>query len=488
MHFTFVVPDGVGVRNFIFGDLLKLCCQQQSVTVLHAIPPSLTAQMAEELPGGVEWRSLAHFAEGPLTSTIRYALEYAQMYWADTRAMRYRRSLPTQGSWKRCFQQRAARLAGRASATPARMRLLNGWYCRRIRRTPEVAQYRRLFEETKTQVLFCSNQRAPAILPAVLAAQELHIPAVTFVFSWDNLTSKGRIAAPFDHYLVWSDHMRQELLHYYPYLGEDRIHVVGAPQFDCYANDELVWSRAEFCRRIGADPTRPLICYSGGDVETCPEEPAHARILMDLVRRKQIRGEAQVLLRPAPVDDGRRFSQLCEDYSELIFAAPAWMRNGNGTWSHVMPQMEDVQFLANLTRHADVNVNVASTMTLDFALHNKPVVNVAFDVATPPPFGVSLWEFFYQFEHYRPVVELGAARFARSPTELAEFINMYLENPAVDRAGRLKLVELEVGAPLGHAGKNIFPCLRSIAGQQNWEAHCPRHGLRLAEQAAIRPA
>ena len=71
---------------------------------------------------------------------------------------------------------------------------------------------------------------------------------------------------------------------------------------------------------------------------------------------------------------------------------------------------EDMQFLSNLTHHADLNLNLGSTMTLDFAVHDKPVVNIAFDVADPPPFGRPVWEFFYRFEHYRPVVELGAAR------------------------------------------------------------------------------
>ena len=52
-----------------------------------------------------------------------------------------------------------------------------------------------------------------------------------------------------------------------------------------------------------------------------------------------------------------------------------------------MPTPEDVQFLANLTHHADLNINLGSTMTLDFGLHDKPVVNVAFDVADPPIFG-----------------------------------------------------------------------------------------------------
>ena len=39
---------------------------------------------------------------------------------------------------------------------------------------------------------------------------------------------------------------------------------------------------------------------------------------------------------------------------------------------------------ASATHHADLNINLGSTMTLDFGLHDRPVVNVAFDVADPP--------------------------------------------------------------------------------------------------------
>ena len=122
----------------------------------------------------------------------------------------------------------------------------------------------------------------------------------------------------------------------------------------------------------------------------------------------------------------------------------------------------DVAFLANLTFHADLNVNVASTMTLDFALQDRPVVNVAFDVSDPPPFGQPLWEHYYRFEHYRPVVDLGAARFARSPSELADYINAYLANPELDRENRRRLVDLEVGVPLGEANGRIVDVLESI--------------------------
>ena len=121
-----------------------------------------------------------------------------------------------------------------------------------------------------------------------------------------------------------------------------------------------------------------------------------------------------------------------------------------------------MQFLANLTQHADININLASTMTLDFAIHDRPVVNVAFDVANPPHYGRPLWDYYSRYEHYRPVIEFGAARFARCPEDLATHINAYLDDPSLDREARRRLVQLQVGAPLGESSQRIVEVLKKI--------------------------
>jgi hypothetical protein len=359
---------------------------------------------------------------------------------------------------------RTARQIGRAFATPRGIRYLDRWHCREVARVPQVAEYRKLYKQAQATVFFCSHQRPLEILPATLAARSLGIPTATFIFSWDNLTSKGRIAAPFDHYLVWSDLMRQELLQYYPDVAPHRVHIVGTPQFDPYADRSLLWSRDEFFRRIGGDPARPMICYSGGDTGTAPEDHLHVDILMGLVQSRRIKRQPQVLVRPAPVDEGSRYLAVRGRYPEMIFAQPAWLDTEPGNWARCIPKAEDVQFLANLTHHADVNVNLASTMTLDFAIHDRPVVNVAFDASDPPADGrLPLWEYFYRFEHYRPVVKIGAARFARSADQLAEHINAYLENPALDREARQRFVALEVGVPVGESSLRLVETLKRIS-------------------------
>lgn len=463
MHCALLIPDGVGVRNFVLGRFLCDLSSQAAVSVFHIIPPELLETYSAPFHGRVNWEPMQPYSETPLSFTLRYSLSYAQMYWAKTTSMRHNLTLPVKGSWRTKAAHRTARVTGRLAASPRRIKALEAAHCKASSQSPAVARYEELFEQIRPTVLFCSHQRPPEVLPAVLAARRMKIPTATFIFSWDNITSKGRIAAPFDHYLVWSEHMKRELLKYYPDVNAARIHIVGTPQFDPYADESLLWPREDFFRRIGADPERPLICYSGGDTGNCPEDQDHLRVLMQAIREGDIRRSPQVVLRPCPVDDGCRYMPVKRDYPELIVAMPAWTHTRPGEWSRVIPLPEDVAMLANLTHHCDLNVNFGSTMTLDFGIHDKPVVNVAFDVANPPVFGLPVWDFSYKFEHYTNVVKLGAARFGRSAGEFVQHVNDYLENPSLDRDNRRRLMDMQVGAPLGESSRRIVDVLRDLS-------------------------
>lgn len=464
MRTAVLIPDGVGVRNFVIGRFLHDLTAEGAADVFHVVPDDLLARFHDGLDGRVAWHPLIPYRQSRAILAMNYSLGYAQMYWADTVSMRRLRAAPPRGSWQNKALTHASRAVGRMASGPARMRALDRLHCRAVSRRPEARYYLDAFRRLRPRVVFSSNQRPTAVLPAVLAARELGIPTATFIFSWDNLSSKGRIAAPFDYYLVWSEHMRRELLRYYPDVAPERARVVGTPQFEPYADCGLLWSREAFFGRIGADPSRALICYSGGDAGTCPEDQDHVRVLMELVRAGRIQGNPQVLVRPVPVDDGARYAGVRRDFPELIYCQPEWVHAAPGDWTRVIPTPEDIRFLANLTRHCDLNINLGSTMTLDFGIHDKPVVNVAFDVADPPVFGLPVWDYYYNFEHYRPVVELGAARFARSPEQLAAHVNAYLRDPSLDREGRRKLAALQVGAPLGQSCARIVEALREIGG------------------------
>ena len=459
-------PDGVGIRNFVIGSFIRQAAAQGEVFAFHNIPDDHLEDYQSSFRENVHWRRCIPYVDAPMVCFLRKSLSQAHLCLHDTMAMRYARKLPVRGNVKSRALGHAARAFGLVSASPRRIEQLGAWHDQAAERLSAVDQYVELFREIRPTVLFCSHQRPLEVVPAVLAARRIGIPTATFIFSWDNITSKGRIATRFDHYLVWSEHMRRELLHFYPEVSSENVHVVGTPQFDPYADRSLDWSREEFCQQIGADPERKIICYSGGEPGTTPEDQDHLRVLMELVREGRIRGNPQVVLRPAPVtraDERVRYGDVCRDFPELIYSEPRWIQTQRGNWASVIPSRDDVQLLANLTQHVDLNVNVASTMTLDFAIRDKPVVNIGFNANDPPPFGVPLKDYYYRFEHYRPVLELGAVRLARSVHELAEHVNAYLEDPALDRDQRKRFVELELDLPIGRSSQKILAALHAIS-------------------------
>lgn len=458
-----IVPDGVGIRNFVLGRLLKQLPDGVQAHVFHDVPDELLPRLRAGINGNVGWHRLLRFRPSRLTDVLRGSLAYAQMYWANTVAMQHTLSVPIRGTWGGRGIQHTKRLIGRLSCSPRRMQLLERRVFAAVRRAPETRFWREQYQRLKPEVIFSSQQLAPDALPAIVAARDLGIPTAAFVFSWDNLTSKGRIIAPFGHYLVWSDHMAGELLHYYPMISSSQVHVVGTPQFEPYIDENLMVPREQFFRELGLDPGRSLICYSGGDAGTCPEDPDHLAVLLELIRNARIRGNPQVVLRPCPVDDGKRFQRVRERFPELVSAAPRWTQARDGDWARFFPLPEDVRLLANLTRHADLNVNLGSTMILDFSIHDKPVVNVAFDVADPPVFGMPVYDFYYRYEHLQPVLRLKATRIARSVDEFARHINDYLEDPSLDRDGRRRLVQLQIELPIESSTDRLMKALQAIA-------------------------
>ena len=459
-------PDGVGIRNFVLGDFLTHAASFGDVFAFHDIPEEHLQEYRSGNPSNVHWHRCIRYQDDAQVQFLRKSLSFAHLHQYDNMAMSYARKMPIRGRLKSRVLTHAAKAHGRWCATPEGIRKLTQRHDRAAQRLPSVAQYAALFKELQPDVLFCSHQRSLEVIPAALAAKARGIPTATFIFSWDNITSKGRIAAPFQHFLVWSDQMRRELLEYYPEVAPECIHIVGTPQFDPYANESLLWTRQEFCERVGADPSRPIICYSGGEPGTTPEDQTHLRILMELVSSGQIQRNPQVLVRPAPVtrsDERTRYGDVCRDYPELIYCKPQWLQTKPGDWASVIPSRQDIQFLANLTNHVDVNLNVASTMTLDFCIRDTPVVNVGFNATEPIPFGVPLEDYYYQFEHYRPVIEMGAARLARNRDELAHYVNQYLADPSVDREQRRRFVEFEIGRSVGSSSAEIARVLQQIA-------------------------
>ena len=94
----------------------------------------------------------------------------------------------------------------------------------------------------------------------VASAKRLRIPVGMLLFSWDNLSTKGRLHRTPDWMFVWNERQRAEAaaLHGFP---EDRVVVVGAPRFDSFFSLRQLMTPEQFLAPLGLDPSAPTLLY-----------------------------------------------------------------------------------------------------------------------------------------------------------------------------------------------------------------------------------
>jgi hypothetical protein len=459
-HIVAILPRGETIRNFVYTRALDDLAQKVKVSLISVIPNAEIETLLKSRYAHVY--HLRAVEEDWLAKFPREILDMAHGRWLWSAAAQDRwrlRDLEARGSL-----DQLKRLIKKLACYPFANRPGLG-FLTRLERTfsrwfRTTNEYIRLFEEIKPSLVFNgSHVHSHLATPAVQAAQWLGIRTAVFIFSWDNLTSQGRIIPPYDYYLVWNDHIRSQLLSMYRTVRPEQVFVTGTPQFDFHFDPGFYWTREEFCARVGADPLRPIVLYTTGIAHHMPGEPQLVERIANLLREMADMGPPQLLVRVYPKDRTNRFEELKNKRRDILFPEVPWER----AW--FTPKFEDTFLLTNMLRHAAVGINVASTVSLELCMFDKPVINVAYN-----PAGVDMgsvdYRRYYDFDHYRPVVESGAIKLAKSEDEMRVFLREVLKEPHANGSERRAFIKTMFGETLSSSSAERFArCLLRIAKQ-----------------------
>ncbi len=314
-----------------------------------------------------------------------------------------------------------------------------------------------LLKTHKPDKLFFTHQRPPYIAPLILAANTLKIKTITFIFSWDNLASKGRMSGDFDNYFVWSDLMKKELLEFYSRVKDSQVHVVGTPQFESYVLEKYVVNEDAFYDKFSLDKDKRVICYSCADSSIGRNDEVHIRAVLSYINSQK---DLQLLVRTSPAEDGKRFKKLMDEFPEVKWNMPKWIqtrKTHSEMWSQRLPTVEDVLDLKSVLLFSDVNINMLSTMSLDFMIFGKPVINVAFGNLEN---GLYNDQKFLKYTHYKYVIDSGAVAIAKNELELHKHLTEALEHPEKRKEYRQKILDFEIGKPILGTSKRIIEALK----------------------------
>lgn len=304
------------------------------------------------------------------------------------------------------------------------------------------------FEKYHPDAVFLAHLFDDLEVNLLREAKRRGIETIGFINSWDKLTARATMRLLPDRLVVFNDLVKQEAIDYAE-MSEDRIFVAGVPHYDWHINYQPL-SHEEFFRKKGLNPAKKLIVYA-------PMGKTYSNSdwdIIDLLRDATTRGfvkNAQLLVRFQPND----FTDEAElkKRPDLIYDLPG-VRFSSKRGVDWDMSFDDIHGLTDTLANADLFVCYASSMSIDAAVFDKPVINIDFEVRDRELMSKSPTHF-YKMTHYQKAVRTGGIRYPKSKEEFFRDIDAYLEDSKLDAAGRKRLVEEQCYKLDGKAGERI---------------------------------
>ena len=415
-----LLPDGVGLRSFIYTDFLEH--KGTNEVVVWTNLESLKIDTVDIL-------NLPKYEHSVVVETKKRALTQAELQFNAKEFSKeaYMYYIPEDKNYslKQWVKNSAKNyFVKRAEKSITEIKKLRESYLASIRKGTYYAKCLEELRREKPDFIFCTHQRTMAAVAPILAAKELGIPTGTFIFSWDNLP-KGNLAVDADFYFVWSEYMFQELKQYYPWIKDEQIKIMGTPQFLPYTDISTIKSKKEFFQEHSLNVMAKTICFSGDDVTTSPYDEHYLLHTAEAVQRLNQKSSQkyQIIFRRCPTDLSDRYNEILEQYKEFICVLdPKWSSPSDASsWNQIVPLKEDSTLLANTVKHSDVVINVGSTMAIDFALNGKTACYINYNAVENNEWDIHK---VYKFIHFSTMDGLDPIYWIASKEKIDEKIEL----------------------------------------------------------------
>jgi CDP-glycerol glycerophosphotransferase (TagB/SpsB family) len=332
--------------------------------------------------------------------------------------------------------------------------------------------YSDLFDKHKPDLVIASTAGWRLDRYLLREARRHGIPTMAAIVGWDNPSSYTIPGAPMDYATCWSQIQKDELV-----KGSDwdpeRVHIGGIPSYDGYFRKQWQLSREEYFKLHNLDPERCLISYACSFVHFAPNYP-NVEALAKLVSSSSLVKPAQLLVRLHPshfqdkpqifAEERERIFALEKQYPHVHVVTPVALGGSLGYYGG-----EDMDEKSSMMAHSDVLVTVYSTMVVETAVHDTPIIAAVIDVPggwnRPKKFSLPLSKIGNWPTHKR-FREAKAGPVAHNEKELCEAINRYLENPSMDAAERQRFIEREITFTDGTAGRRTAEYILRLLGHR----------------------
>src|SRR3989344_13302 len=295
----------------------------------------------------------------------------------------------------------------------------------------------------------------------VRQAKKMGVPTVGVINSWDKLTARCMIRILPDKLMVHNRLVKEDAAKYADMASAD-ILVTGLPHFDFYINEGRT-PKEDFFGKNGLKPEEKIILFCPAG--TVKDLEAHAKsekfysqysdpdtetiaLLDGLIASGELGDNLRLVVRFPPNDN----VNISGGYkTKVVFQTPGrrFTLDRGQDWDM---NRDDFKELADTLYYSSVVLTYPSTMVIDAAAFKKPVINLDIDFPNTPR---NFLTWFYEVDHYQPVLKTKAAPVVKTKAEMAEWIKKFLKDPEINKKEREELVKLECEPFDGRAGQRV---------------------------------
>lgn len=310
--------------------------------------------------------------------------------------------------------------------------------------------YSSYFDKYQPDLVFMAHLFDDQEIHLLREAKRRGVKTIGFINSWDKVTARSILRLLPDKVVVFNELVKSEVMEHNEVRGEN-IFIGGLPHYDIYAN-HAPGRRADFYKELGINPqVKKIIVYAPNGKYSKEADGSMIDLLRSFIKQSLVPEGTELLVRFQPNDAVQ--PELLANRPGLIYDIPGTrFSNLRGTdWDM---NHKDMLRLLNTLYHASLFICYTSSLSVDAAVFNKPIININFELEKIQKPSESPIQY-YQMAHYKNATRSGGIRIVNNKSDLLKWINLYLENHELDEDGRKRLVREQCGPFLGRAGERI---------------------------------
>jgi hypothetical protein len=289
----------------------------------------------------------------------------------------------------------------------------------------------RYFREFEPALIFICDVQDPIAYTYAYHARKNGVPIIGGISTWDHLTKNGPVVPNADEYWVWNPIMMDEITRYHD-VPRSKVRITGAPQFDRYSTPDLGDALVVVEEKLDIPPDARVIVFGANQEFRGWGEPSIIRHIVNRIEAGEFGAEPLCLvIRSHPADE--KFDERFSEFSDIPFVRLYRAPNSRRIDPRIFAA--DGRLLAGLLGRSSLLICGQSTIAIDGATMDIPVINLAFDGTAEVPELLDT-RTRYDVDHYQKLIATGGTRKVESFDELDAAIVEYLKTPETDAEGR----------------------------------------------------